>query len=69
MSHNHDNGCRLEPSSTTTSTEVESTNEKSKIKKKDGTSMSLVPNEEEKENLNKRSPILISRLQYVTEYK
>ena len=36
MSHNHDNGCRLEPSSTTTSTEVESTNEKSKIKKKDG---------------------------------
>lgn len=34
MSHNHDNGCRLEPSSTTTSTEVETTNEKSKIKKK-----------------------------------
>lgn len=31
--------------------------------------MSLVPNEEEKENLNKSSPILISRLQYVTEYK
>lgn len=31
--------------------------------------MSLVPNEEEKENLNKSSPILISLLQYVTEYK
>ena len=29
--------------------------------------MSLVPNEEEKENLNKGSLILINRLQYVTE--
>lgn len=67
MSHNYDNGCRLEPSSTSTSTEVETTNEQSKVKKKDGSK--YVPNEEEKENLNKSSPIPISRLQYVTVYK
>ena len=35
--------------------------------KKDGSK--YVPNEEEKENLNKSRPTPISRLQYVTVYK
>ena len=64
MSHNHDNGCRLEPSSTTTKLKQRMNNQK---EKKDGNK--YVPNEEEKENLNKSRPIPISRLQYVTVYK